>query len=241
MNKGFFDGACRGNPGMIGMGAVIYFDADNSHEEFKLCFMEDRGTNNEAEYKALIALLNRAIELNIADLHIYGDSKLVIEQMNGNWKVKQPNIKVLHRAASKLISKFNTVTFNHILRKANNIADKLANKALDEKITFAKYKDKALDKEIDNEFIFDDFDLNLTILIEECAEAMQAACKVKRFGKTSKNPDVIDSLSNIRQLEKELGHITAMIDCLIKCGAIREKGIQHHTRSKLVKLKNYYK
>jgi ribonuclease HI len=88
------------------------------------------GTNNEAEYKGLLLGLQAAVELGVKELLVQGDSQLVIEQMKGNWKVKAENLLMLKHECKLLCQKFATITFTHIPRERNAIADELTKEAL---------------------------------------------------------------------------------------------------------------
>lgn len=124
------DGGSRGNPGPAGYGAVVY-DEDGQD------LMDRRGflgvtTNNVAEYEGLIAGLTAARDLGATAVDVRMDSKLVIEQMNGNWKVRHPGLRPLAAAAGELVAGFEAVTFTWIPRAENGRADALANEAMDE-------------------------------------------------------------------------------------------------------------
>jgi len=88
-------------------------------------------TCNYAEYSALIIGLKQAEKLKIENLTVYGDSLLVIEQLNGNYKIKSENLKPLYKQATHLISNFPVVKIIHIPRKLNGRADELSNQAID--------------------------------------------------------------------------------------------------------------
>ena len=122
-----FDGACKKNPGIGGSGAVIY--RNNTiiwkHHEFF-----NNTTNNIAEYMGLINGLQGATHLKIESLEIEGDSKMVIEQLNGTMRVKAQHIRELRKKSMDLCSNFKEISFIHIDRKLNSIADKLANTAM---------------------------------------------------------------------------------------------------------------
>ena len=126
----YFDGASRGNPGPASLGGVIY---DSLNEE-KINYKKAIGvaTNNYAEYQALLAGLKICIKYNINEVNVYGDSKLVIEQVKGNWKVKSETLKPLYDEIKKCITPefFKKITFNHVRRNLNKRADELANLAL---------------------------------------------------------------------------------------------------------------
>jgi probable phosphoglycerate mutase len=88
-------------------------------------------TNNVAEYKAVIAGLARAAELGATRVRVRADSKLVIEQMKGTWKVRQPHLQPLKDEARRLARAFELVSYEHVPRERNRAADALANKAMD--------------------------------------------------------------------------------------------------------------
>jgi ribonuclease HI len=88
-------------------------------------------TNNVAEYKAVIAALARAKQLGASRVRVRADSKLVIEQMKGTWKVRQPHLVPLHQEAKRLARLFERVSWEHVRREYNKHADALANRAMD--------------------------------------------------------------------------------------------------------------
>jgi len=134
-----FDGCSKGNPGRAGIGAVIY---KNGLEYWASCkYIGDNKTNNESEYSALIFGLEAAIEKNINELSVYGDSLLVINQVNGIYKVKNEKLFELYERATELKKQFSYIDFNHIYRKDNKRADELSNIAL-------KYIDNNIDNKI---------------------------------------------------------------------------------------------
>ena len=124
------DGGSRGNPGPAGFGCVV-FSADRAtvlaeHKQFI-----GQTTNNVAEYRGLIAGLEEARRLGADEVAVSMDSKLVVEQMCGRWKVKHPGLAELHQQARALASTFDGVTFGWIPRERNAHADRLANEAMD--------------------------------------------------------------------------------------------------------------
>lgn len=128
----YFDGACRGNPGIGGAGAVIFDSYGNELGNITLLLCPNTPvTNNIAEYNGLVAGLEEAINLKIANLIVRGDSLLIIKQMNNEYKVKSDSIKELHKLAKKLSEYFKTIKYIHIPREQNKIADKLSNQAID--------------------------------------------------------------------------------------------------------------
>ena len=124
MIKVYVDGACSGNPGKIGIGYLIYREGNLLKENSLYLGVQ---TNNFAEYMALIFALIDVLEISPSEeCRVYSDSKLMCEQVNGNYKVKNNNIYPLFILAKKLISKFDKFTISHIERERNGNADKLA-------------------------------------------------------------------------------------------------------------------
>lgn len=126
-----FDGGSRGNPGPAGIGVVLR--AADGTPLVTIGRFIGRATNNVAEYRALIAGLEKAIELGARRLIVRGDSELIIRQMVGEYRVKHPDLQPLHAQADRLASRFEQVSFEHNLRHKNTLADKLANLAMDRK------------------------------------------------------------------------------------------------------------
>lgn len=124
----YIDGASRGNPGESGIG-VLVIRPDASREEIKEYI--GRGTNNEAEYKALIKALAYLVAEGSPTVKIHTDSQLVASQMNGLWKVKDPKLRILHSEAKKLVSLIPAFEIEYIPREKNTEADGLANEAID--------------------------------------------------------------------------------------------------------------
>jgi probable phosphoglycerate mutase len=125
------DGGSRGNPGPAGYGAVV---RDAVSGEVLAEAAESLGvtTNNVAEYRGLIAGLTKAAEIDPnADVEARLDSKLVVEQMSGRWRIKHPDMKPLALEARRLVSGFPSVRFTWIPRERNKHADRLANEAMD--------------------------------------------------------------------------------------------------------------
>jgi ribonuclease H / adenosylcobalamin/alpha-ribazole phosphatase len=124
------DGGSRGNPGPAGYGAVVR-DASTGRVLAERAASIGTATNNVAEYGGLIAGLEAARDLGADEVDVRLDSKLVVEQMSGRWKVKHPAMQPLHREASELRSSFARVRFRWIPRAENAHADRLANEAMD--------------------------------------------------------------------------------------------------------------
>jgi len=125
----YADGASRGNPGQAAIGAVIL------DEQGRLIASVSRrigrATNNQAEYRAIIAALEEAIRLGLRQVDIRLDSELVVKQINGEYRVKKVTLKPLCQQVKQLLGSLEGFTIAHIPRRQNMEADKLANKALD--------------------------------------------------------------------------------------------------------------
>jgi ribonuclease HI len=129
------DGGSRGNPGQSGSGAVV-MDPVTGEILAEIGLYGGIASNNVAEYKALIAGVRRALEIDPdAELHIRMDSKLVVEQMSGRWKIKHPDMADLAAEARELLTG-TPVKFEWIPRLDNSRADKLANLAMDLRADF---------------------------------------------------------------------------------------------------------
>ena len=122
------DGAARGNPGPAAFAFIIRRDGQQPEEHKETMGTQ---TNNYAEYTALVKALERAAERGDRELHIYSDSELLVKQMNGEYKVKNPDLKEMYDEASALRRKFKSVKLEHIPRARNSDADRLCNEALD--------------------------------------------------------------------------------------------------------------
>ncbi len=125
----FVDGASRGNPGKAAIAGLLFDDNGNEIERFAGFIGEN--TNNVAEYLAIKEALTRAQKYNPEFLVIKSDSELVVRQLNGEYKVKDENLKKLYEAVKDLESKFSRVEYIHIKREENFEADRLCNSALD--------------------------------------------------------------------------------------------------------------
>ena len=123
------DGGSRGNPGPAGYGAVVLDPAGAVLAERAASL--GVATNNVAEYSGLIAGLEAAVELGASAVTVRMDSKLVVEQMSGRWKVKHPDMKPLAQRAAALVAGFAAVEFEWVPRAQNSHADRLANEAMD--------------------------------------------------------------------------------------------------------------
>ena len=135
MYKLYFDGASRENPGKSASSYVIYDNNDKRIQYGYYIFPRD-ATNNEAEYMGLTAGLEASIALNINTLHIFGDSKLVLECVFGSWKVHKDTLKPYCYHAKNLVKEhFTEIKWDWIEREQNIFADALCNKALDNNIS----------------------------------------------------------------------------------------------------------
>ena len=129
MITAYFDGGARSNPGPAGYGVYIVDDGGNVLAE--LSGSLGNTTNNIAEYHGLIAALQWAADRNMTQLAIKGDSQLIIEQMRGNYKVKNEGLKPLYLKARMLVMQIGNVTFEHVRRDQNKDADRLSNVGMD--------------------------------------------------------------------------------------------------------------
>lgn len=125
--KGWFDGAADPNPGQRGIGALLVSPTGERHEISKAI---GHGTNNEAEYEALIALLEKAIEVGASPLRVHGDSQLVILQVSGEWSCGSPNLYGLMRRAQQMVARIKGCKLRWVPREENQHADALSVQAL---------------------------------------------------------------------------------------------------------------
>jgi len=141
----YVDGGSRSNPGPSGLGVAAYHVPVDGTKEciFEKGVFLENCSNNFAEYLALIQGLNYAMQADYRNIEFYSDSKLIVEQVNGRWKVKSSDLKDLALAAIERIQKLRKlgcqVTVTWIPREKNVHADSLANLAMDRKST-AEYK-----------------------------------------------------------------------------------------------------
>lgn len=124
-----FDGASRGNPGPAAVGALIEDEAGKVL--LRISDEIGRATNNQAEYKALIRALEYAVAIGGGSLDIRSDSELVVRQIAGQYRVKNPGLKPLYEKARQLLSRFEEYTIESVPRYLNSEADSLANQAFD--------------------------------------------------------------------------------------------------------------
>jgi ribonuclease HI len=125
------DGASRGNPGEAGFG--VHVARPDGSSEVGLYGYLGRATNNVAEYQALIHALRYALSRGARRVRIFSDSELVVRQVEGRYRVKHPDMIPLHAEARALLTRFEEARVSHVPREQNREADRLANRALDEK------------------------------------------------------------------------------------------------------------
>jgi ribonuclease HI len=123
------DGGARGNPGPAGYGVVI--DDAKGNKVAALSQYLGKQTNNFAEYQALIAALEYAVENGPRALKVISDSELLVRQVKGIYRVKEPTLRDLHGRAKELIGQLDWFDIEHVLRGHNREADELANAAMD--------------------------------------------------------------------------------------------------------------
>lgn len=121
--KAFFDGSAKPNPGMMQIGG--YVDDSTGFRTIEFSRELKHGTNNEAEYHAFIYLLDRLIEGDVQDVKIYGDSSLVVNQVNGTWKARDDRMKIFKEAALEKLQNIPKWTLEHVPRAMNKDADNL--------------------------------------------------------------------------------------------------------------------
>ena len=129
----YIDGGSRGNPGEAGIG--VYFPGVVRIAEYL-----GTGTNNYAEYSALLTALRFAVYSRCEALHIFADSELVVKQIKGEYQVKNENIRPLYDIAVRWIAQVPQFTIEHVRRENNKEADKLANLAMDTRRNSLKWE-----------------------------------------------------------------------------------------------------
>jgi ribonuclease HI len=124
----FTDGGAEPNPGPGGIGVVI--QDQNGKSISTISRSVGRVTNNQAEYMAVIAGLEKAISLGYDEVEMHADSELVVRQINGRYKVKNANLKQLYQKVVELTGKLDSFTITHVPRNLNKEADRLAGEAI---------------------------------------------------------------------------------------------------------------
>ena len=125
----YTDGASRGNPGPAAIGAVI--KDGQGRVLARISKRIGRTTNNQAEYQAIIAALEKALGLGAASVEVKSDSELTVRQINGSYRVKNTGLRPLHQRVGELRSLFQGFSIASIPRRQNAEADRLCNAALD--------------------------------------------------------------------------------------------------------------
>ena len=124
------DGGARGNPGPAGIGVVIEDVETDEVVEEHAQFL-GRATNNQAEYKAVILALERALALGAKEVEVLADSELLVRQANGDYRVKNIDLQARFREMKSLERQIGKVHYRHVRREMNKAADALANQAMD--------------------------------------------------------------------------------------------------------------
>ncbi|MDD3067000.1 MAG: ribonuclease HI family protein [Candidatus Gracilibacteria bacterium] len=128
--KLFADGGSRGNPGPAACGAVLYDSAGKVVAEVAE-FLGENFTNNQAEYAGVLLGIRKALSLKATEIAIYLDSKLVVEQVSGRWKIKDLKIRKVVEKIHAELARLDKWEISHIPREKNSAADALVNQALD--------------------------------------------------------------------------------------------------------------
>jgi len=125
----FTDGGARGNPGPAAYGFVL--EGEDGQELAREAATIGHATNNVAEYRGVIAGLERALALGVDDVTVVSDSELVMKQMRGEYNVKNAALRELSLEAARVARRFDRVEYTNVLRTENELADRLVNEALD--------------------------------------------------------------------------------------------------------------
>jgi ribonuclease HI len=125
----FTDGASRGNPGPAAIGVIINDEKGNPVASISRCL--GTTTNNQAEYQAIIAALEKALSLGARQVQLYSDSELVVRQISGRYKIKHAALRPLYLEVVRLTGALESFNIANLPRERNKEADALANKALD--------------------------------------------------------------------------------------------------------------
>jgi ribonuclease HI len=125
----YTDGGARGNPGPAGIGVVL-MDADGTVVE-EIAQGIGHTTNNVAEYTAMIEGLKLALDKGFEEIDVFSDSKLVVMQLSGEWKIKNEGLRGLAVEARRLLNRFRDPQLSHVPREQNAEADRLANQGMD--------------------------------------------------------------------------------------------------------------
>uniref|UniRef100_A0A7V4G7B2 Ribonuclease HI family protein n=1 Tax=Desulfobacca acetoxidans TaxID=60893 RepID=A0A7V4G7B2_9BACT len=128
----YCDGASRGNPGPAGAGFIL-FDPEGRERAAGSRFLGVT-TNNVAEYQALLLGLEEARKLGVQHLQVYSDSELLVRQLTGVYRVRQPHLLPLWQTAGRALKQFLTAGIAHVERGRNHQADRLARQAIDQEL-----------------------------------------------------------------------------------------------------------
>ncbi len=128
----FTDGAAKGNPGPAGAGWILVKDGESAPVKNSKYLGE--ATNNEAEYQALILGLQSALSHGVKEIRVHMDSELLVRQINGLYRVKNPRLAVFFHQVQELLSKFSEYAIIYIPREQNREADAMANEAIKKKL-----------------------------------------------------------------------------------------------------------
>ncbi|HHX94444.1 MAG TPA: ribonuclease HI family protein [Clostridia bacterium] len=129
----YCDGASRGNPGEAGIGYII-IDGNGKVLKEESDYL-GQATNNVAEYTALVRSLQDSLKLGAKSVQVYSDSELMVKQIKGEYRVKNPGLAPLFQQVSGLIARFDNFKIDHVPREKNKKADSLANKGIDAVLT----------------------------------------------------------------------------------------------------------
>jgi ribonuclease HI len=130
--EAYIDGGSRGNPGEAGIG--VHFPGVVRIAEYL-----GTGTNNFAEYSALLSALRFAVFLHCEELHVFADSELVVKQIKGEYQVKSDGIRLLYDSVLRWIALVPRFSISHVRRESNKEADRLANRAMDTRRNSVKW------------------------------------------------------------------------------------------------------
>ena len=179
------DGAARGNPGPAAWAFVLTRPDGEVEERAELL---GTATNNVAEYTALVEALDHAHQLGLRRLDVFSDSELLVRQMNGDYRVKHPDLKQLFDEAQSLMRHFDRVHFTHVRREFNRRADELCNERLDGQAKAAKAAAKAKAPARSRQSA----GVNLRDRVDEDAVAsLRSAAQAWRAGASSPSPEQV--------------------------------------------------
>ncbi|MBI4022053.1 MAG: ribonuclease HI family protein [Candidatus Andersenbacteria bacterium] len=124
----YTDGGARVNPGPAGIGFVLKFGG----REIKRGTYIGEATNNQAEYRALMAGLQAAAAEGVSEMACYLDSELLVKHLSGEYRVRDADLRPLYERVCRLVKLFSRITFTHVPREKNKAADRLVNEAIDQ-------------------------------------------------------------------------------------------------------------